>query len=122
MLRQGHVFTVAQFVGRDEADIEDLFHPDLYAKILNGAFDLDGTKTITAEALVGENAGGTERLVKKAEVIVNRTLPPDAPEMSHYVPALWLIRNQGLLDGDSPEVTATLDRFEQLFAAFNNLL
>ena len=82
---------------------------------------LEGVKAITPEALIAENAG-TDRLVRKAELIVNRVRPAEDGEMSHYAPALWLIGNQSVLEGDAPEVAETLDHFEKVCAAFNALL
>lgn len=119
LLRKGHVFTVADFLKTAEADIEDLFHPDLYARMLNGTYGWDGERAATGDRL--RAIEGT-RLVQKAERLVNSTLPPDDGEMSHYAPALWLIKHPEVLEGDSPEVQETLGNFERVFEAFNELL
>jgi predicted ATPase len=119
LLRKGHVFTVAEFLGTAEADIEDLFHPDLYAQMVNGAYALEGERALTGDQL--RTAEGT-RLVQKAERLVNAVLPPDEKEMSHYAPALWLIQHPGALADDLPEVMETLNNFEKVFEAFNRLI
>lgn len=119
LLRKGHVFTVGDFLGAIEADIEDLFHPDLYAQMLNGTYALEGAEALTGDRL--KAADGT-RLVQKAESLVNNTLPPGKDGMSHYAPALWLIQHPEILVDDRPEVLETLTNFEKVFDAFNQLL
>ncbi|RVJ39942.1 hypothetical protein [Sinorhizobium meliloti] len=49
--------------GRPEADIEDIFEPELFAAILNGTYDLNGGSELSADKLK-EAVGSTERLVK----------------------------------------------------------
>lgn len=119
LLRKDHVFTVADFLGTAEADIEDLFHPDLYARMLNGTYGLEGEKAISGSRL--QAAEGT-RLVQKAERLVNGLLPLGEAAMSHYAPALWLIQHPETLENDAQEVLGTLANFEKVFAAFNRLL
>lgn len=119
LLRKGHVFTVADFVGASEADIEDLFHADLYARMLNGAYAFEGERAVTGDRL--RAAEGT-RLVQKAERLVNGMLPPADGGMRHYAPALWLIQHPEALADDAPEVLETVGNFEKVFEAFNRLL
>jgi hypothetical protein len=119
LLRQGHVFTVADFLGTAEADIEDLFHTDLYARLVNGVYGLTGEKAVSGEQL---RAAPGARLVQKAEQLVNGRLPPGEAAMSHYAPALWLIQHPETLANDALEVLETLANFEKVFAAFNRLI
>lgn len=119
LLRKGHVFTVADFIGAVEADIEDLFNADLYARMLNGTYAFEGERVVTGDRL--RAAEGT-RLVQKAERLVNGMLPPADGEMRHYAPALWLIQHPEVLAEDTPEVLETVGNFEKVFEAFNRLL
>lgn len=119
ILRKGHVFTVADFLSTTEADIEDLFHPDLYALMVNGAYGLRGEKALTGDRL--RAAEGT-RLVQKAERLVNALLPPEEAAMSHYAPALWLIQHPEVLANNGSDVEETMTNFEKVFEAFNLLL
>ncbi|HVB59009.1 MAG TPA: AAA family ATPase [Candidatus Acidoferrales bacterium] len=121
LLKAGHVMTVADFCGRKEADIEDMFDPDLFAAILNGTYELTGNNKMTGKRLLGAD-GVSERLVKKAEKTINAVLPAEAPEFSHFAPASWLIQHPETLRSDGDGITATLERFEKLFAALNGLL
>jgi hypothetical protein len=61
------------------------------------------------------------RIVKQVEAAC-RLLPADVPEFGHYVPAEWLMRNPVALDGEAPEVKASLARFQTVFEAINQLL
>lgn len=119
ILKAGHFFTIADFVDQQEADVEDIFAPELFAKILNGAYKPPVGKEISKDILMA--AGETERIVKKAEALF-RLMPPEVPEFDHFAPARWLLENTEILDADSPEIQATLDRAEVVFNKFNGLL
>ncbi len=119
ILKAGRFFTAADFVGQQEADVEDIFDPELFAAILNGAYSPPAGKEVEKDALLA--ASGTERIVKKAEALF-KLMPPEVPEFDHFGPARWLLEKPQILDGDSAAVTATLDRAEKVFQAFNALL
>jgi energy-coupling factor transporter ATP-binding protein EcfA2 len=114
------LLTFATVLGVDEADIENVLSPALYAKILNQAYNLVGGNELTAQKLLDADQN-TTRLVKKAEAYF-RLLPPGTPEFDHFTPADWLFRRPELLDGDAPEVAETLARAEKVLAALNKLL
>lgn len=120
VLQAGHFYTMADFLGRPEADIEDIFEPELFATILNGAYDLDGGHKLSAEKLK-KSAGTTERLVKQAEAAF-AVMSSDVPEFDHFTPAAWLIRNPKTLDAKTGLVPKTLDRAQAIFDAYNKLL
>lgn len=110
--------TVAELLGQDEADIEDLMHPALFCRIINGAYGLEGEHVITAEKLA--EAEGVPRQVKQAEAYF-QLLPDEIPEYSHYRPADWLIRNPDVLHGDGAGIAETLERAERVFAVYNKM-
>lgn len=118
ILKAGRVLSIADFTGKDESDVEDLFDESLYLTMVNSAFDLTGSTAIDDAKL--QSAGGV-RLVKRVEAVF-RLLPPDAPEFDHYTPAAWLQRHPEIIEGDSPDALATLDRAEVMFAAINAFL
>lgn len=120
LLKAGHFYSIADFVGRAEADIEDLFEPSLFVSILNAAYSLSDDLSLTVERLDHADAS-TDRLVKKAEAAFN-VLPESVPIFDHFTPAGWLIRNPKHLDGKSAPIAKTLDRAEKVFATFNVLL
>ncbi|MBP2312619.1 ATP-dependent nuclease [Azospirillum soli] len=121
ILQEGHVFTVADFCNKPEADIEDMFEPGLFAQIVNGAYGLAGDAALTTDKLAAAQVG-TDRLVKKVEHLVNAVLPPEAKAFSHFPPSNWLIQNPSALKVESVDVLATLDRFEVMFTRLNSLL
>lgn len=120
VLRSGSVLTVAEFVGRSEADTEDLLAPVLLVKVLNESYGLEGKQRLTVEKL--ETADKTTpRLIKKAEAYF-RMLPDSVPLLDHYTPAAWLFENLRVLGGSDLAVKETLARAEKLFAAVNTLI
>jgi hypothetical protein len=80
ILRAGWAFSVADFVGQDEADIEDLFDPKLFVEIINTAFALKGKKKLDVTKLEAADSS-TKRIVKKAEAAF-RTMSQDTPNLT----------------------------------------
>jgi energy-coupling factor transporter ATP-binding protein EcfA2 len=120
ILKRGRIFTIADFTGKPESDIEDLFEPGLFASILNSAFELPEQYRLSAQSL--ENADmNTGRLVKKAEAAFN-VMPAEIPIYDHYSPASWLLANPQVLAVPDAGLEKTLDRAEALFKALNALL
>ena len=120
VLQAGHFYTVADFLNRPEADIEDIFEPQLFANILNATYKLEGIDGLTDDKLKSA-ASGTERLVKQAEAAF-AVMPAAFPEYDHFTPAAWLIRNLKILEAKTSIVLKTLDRAQAIFDAYNRLL
>lgn len=119
ILKAGHFFTAADFVNRQEADVEDLLDPTLFVAILNGAYSPPPEKVVTVEAL--EAAMQSDRIVKKAEALF-KLMPADVADFDHFTPARWLLANSAVLDAETPAVNDTLNRAEGVFREFNALL
>jgi hypothetical protein len=113
LLDHERIILATDVAGKDEADIEDFFEPELFVEIVNKAYGLSGKHELTVEKLMDADQN-TGRLVKKAEAYF-RLLPDGEPDYSHYDPALYLLQNPNLLDGKSQGQTKTLDRFEDAF-------
>jgi hypothetical protein len=120
LLKAGHVYAVADFCDQEEANIEDLFTPDLFVALVNSAYNLPNPYKLTPEKLEAADPS-TRRKVKKAEAYF-RLLPDGLPAFSHYTPAYWLIQNPKFLSAKTKAVTETLERFAEIFATFNDLL
>ena len=118
ILEKGHVYTIGDFCDQDEADIEDLFSAELFAEIVNAAYDLPAKHKLTKMKLEGANKN-TERNVIQAAAYFN-LLPDTIPIFDHFTPSSWLIQNPATLTGD--DAKETLDRFEKVFETFNGLL
>lgn len=119
ILKAGHFYTCADFANQAEADIEDLLDTDLFVEILNGAYKPPAPNVITKAALMAANS--TPRIVKKAEALF-KLMPPSVEEFDHFGPSRWLLENPSVLDADTPGINTTLERFEAVFKAFNDLL
>jgi predicted ATP-dependent endonuclease of OLD family len=120
LLKAGHVHTVAEFCNQDEADVEDVLHPELFVAIINGVYSLAGAHQLTVAKLEAADAT-TPRRVKKAEAYF-RMLPGTIPTFDHFTPAMWLLQHPELLAGGDATVTETLDRFQAVFDTFNTSL
>ena len=119
VLAADRLHTIAELLDQAEADIEDIMHPDFFCAIINQTYDLKGEHQLDAAKLAAAEA--TPRQVKQAEAHF-RVLPEEIPEYSHYRPADWLIRNSTVLDGDTTEVTETLEKAEKVIAVYNAML
>lgn len=119
ILKAGALHTVAEFVDAEEADVEDLFEPELFVDMLNGAYQPPTSHTVTVTSLA--EADSTVRIVKRAEALF-RVMPVGVEDFSHFGPARWLLDNPAILDDTSAAVVATLERAEKLFRTFNTLL
>ena len=112
LLSKSRVFTYADFVSKKEADVEDMFEPEFYLKLLNSEF---GT-------LVAVDDLGTPRprILRRVEKYLERNPLPNGAVFNHYRPARYFSANLGLLEGEVSE--ATLQRFDEVFAALNKLV
>lgn len=120
ILKSGQVYTVADFTGKSESDIEDIFHAEVYSEILNNAYSLTGNDIVDAEKLAASTPQ-SDRIVKQAENVF-KVMSADVSEFDHFTPSNWLIKNPGVLEEDSEEVNSTLDVAESVFKTINSLL
>lgn len=120
ILRSGRVFTISDFSGKEESDIEDLFEPEVFISIINSAYELPDANKLTTKALDDADKS-TARLVKKAEAAF-KVMPETIPTFDHFTPSAWLIRNTSALDGSKKPIELTLARAEKLFESLNATL
>lgn len=120
VLKSGAVLTAAEFTGKDEADTEDLFDPEIFLDIVNRAYSLTGKKRLTLEKL-NDVQESSNRVVKKVEAYF-RVLPESIPMYDHFTPASLLSREPEILRGDGAGVLNTLDVAEAVFSAINRML
>jgi predicted ATPase len=104
LLESKRLIPLTDITGTAEADIEDLFDPGWYGKLVQAA----GIGRVAKNKL---NGGG--RIVKQIEAAIGQ-------RYDHYQPASQLLRNAGGLLDEIDE--ATRDRFQQLFDRLNGLL
>ena len=112
LLKQRKVLTYAEYVEGQEADIEDMFGPELYLQLVNGAFG----SSISLADLSGEHP----RILPRLERYLKENPLPDNTTFNHYRPARYLVENIGSLESNLDE--AVLGRFQEAFDALNKLL
>jgi energy-coupling factor transporter ATP-binding protein EcfA2 len=120
ILEGGRLLTFASLLAIEEGDVEDVFSPELFADIVNQAFDLPLDHQANAETLTAADES-TTRMVKKAEAFF-RVMPPELPLFDHFTPAAWMFQHLDILDSTDEKVTSTLSRAEKVIAALNKLL
>lgn len=120
ILNAAQLFTASDFTGKDESDIEDLLHADIYIEILNSTYNLSGKNTVTEKKL-NEALTTTVRIVKKAEAYFN-LLPESVQALDHFQPSRWLIENIAYLKQDKESIKSSLNMFESIFNKFNKFV
>ena len=103
LLDKQHLVPLTDITGTAEADIEDLFDPQWYFRLLNAS----GVGTVNATQLTGG------RIVKQIETAFGH-------QYDHFQPASYLMRTPGTLLDDVDEPTR--ERFSELFRRLNALL
>ena len=114
MLSGNRVFHCATFVDQQEADTEDMLGRELYAEIVNGAYDLKKKKRFKPEE------GDTGPVVKAVEKHF-RTVAIEGPEFDHLTPAVYLAEHESDFS-DETSVVDAVSRFEKFFTKVNALL
>ena len=112
LLQQENVLTYANFAFGEEADIEDMFNPKLYLKLVNHVFDMNLT--------LNDLSKGHPRIIKRIESHLEDNPPPNGAKFSHQRPARYFSENIGTLQNDLTEIE--LDRFRKAFERLNALL
>ena len=120
LLQNERITLATDIAGKEEADIEDFFEPELFVELVNKTYGLSGKHALTVKKLL-EADQGTERLVKKAEAYF-RVLPDTYPEYCHYDPALYLLQNPDILEGLDEARSKTLARFEDAFTRIDKFI
>ena len=112
LLRRKKIRTYAEFVQKEEADIEDLFEPKFYLELVNGEFG----SSIGTEHLKDDHP----RILRRIERYLKKKPLPDGANFNHYRPARYLSQK---IDSLSDRIDAeTLNRFRQVFEVLNGLL
>lgn len=112
LLKKKQVLTYADFIGNDEADVEDMFTSEFYLQLVNGEFE--------TSLSTNDLSTGSPRILRRLEShFEDNPLPKDA-NFNHYRPALYFSRNLDKLESSLTE--SELDRFQNAFDALNKLL
>lgn len=112
LLQQKKVLTFADFTTLAEADIEDVFNPDFYLKLVNAEY---GTEI----ELNDLPQGGTRILGRVEHHLKDHSFANDA-KFNHYRPARYFTENAGTLESELDDIT--IDGFRKIFNRLNSLL
>ncbi len=112
LLEKKQVLTYADFVQNEEADVEDMFNPGFYLKLVNGEFG----SSIT----VGNLPEGPHRVLIRLEKYLENNPLPKGATFNHYRPARHFTENIGAFASELTE--PQLDHFRQAFTTLNALL
>ena len=112
LLKQQQVLTYADFVEGNEADVEDMFDPEFYLKLVNSEFGISLT--------VDDLPEGTPRIVRRIEQYFENNPIPNGAQFNHYRPARYFSGNIESLESELTE--EKLNRFQQVFTDLNKLL
>ncbi|MEH0822176.1 MULTISPECIES: AAA family ATPase [unclassified Micromonospora] len=104
LLPKEHLIPLTDITGTSEADIEDLFKPDWYLKLL---------KESKVGIVAKSKLSGGGRIVKQVEIALGN-------RFDHYQPASYLMRSVTTLRTEIDD--DVIERFSQLFARINGLL
>lgn len=112
LLSKKKVLTYADFVRSEEADIEDMFDPEFYLRLVNNEY---GTSIG-----VGDLPKGTPRIAVLLQAYFEENPLPKGVKYNHYRPARYFAENIGSLEKDLTD--SVLDRFRKAFETLNALL
>ncbi len=115
LLGRSALVQVTEVTGTKAADIEDIFMPGFYLKLVNGAYRDALAKPLTLDML----PVGGPRIVKRIEAYFDQN-GIDGGRFNHYLPAEYFMKEQVSLLGEVD--TATVERAERLFNRVNSLL
>ena len=112
LLEKNKVLTYDRFAAGDEADIEDMFDPEFYLKLVNGEFGSSLT--------VNDLPNGPPRILRRLEQYFESNPLPNGAHFNHYRPARYFSENINSLESELTK--QQLDRFREAFKALNSLL
>lgn len=115
IVSEGHVITYGEALGAQEADVEDMFPPDLYIELVNRAYAAE----LTSELNVQDLNDNVPRMAARLSAYFEDH-PLRGAKFSHYPPARVLVDN---LAEYAPRLEdVALERFATLFESLNALL
>ena len=112
LLKKKNVLTFADYIGGKEADIEDMFAPEFYLKLVNRSFG--------ASIALTDLPDNHPRILRRLEQYLTTSPLPDNATFNHYRPARYFAENIGSLTAELSD--SELDRFQQAFDTLNALL
>ncbi len=114
LLKKNHLLTFAEFTGKPEADIEDMFDESFYLQLVNDEF----ASSLSAKLMPGDLKSRAPRILVRLEEYFSANPLLGSTKFNHYRPARHLAEIISTVSIPG----AALDRFEAAFKAANALL
>ena len=103
LLSRNHVLTFADFTSKTEADIEDMFEPDFYLKLVNEEYSKQLSNPIALTALNFHNP----RILLALEAFLAKN-PMKTGTFNHFRPARYLTEHIVALTSELSATTLDL--------------
>ncbi len=114
LLEKSHVLTYAEFTGKKESDVEDMFSEDFYLELLNQEFSGALPNRVRTDSL----KYNSPRIVVRLDEYFNQNPMKQGLTFNHYRPARFFAEK--VSNFTVPD--EALDRFEMAFKRINGLL
>lgn len=115
LLKKNYVLTFADFTGKAEADIEDMFDTAFYLQLVNKEFG-----SVLQQPIAEADLNNLPRIITRLDTYFSAHPLKKSTSFSHYRPARYLVEHSGILKASISQ--ATLDRFDDAFKKLNALL
>jgi predicted ATP-dependent endonuclease of OLD family len=115
LLSRNCLIKVSEITGTKAADIEDIFNPKFYIKLVNLTYNGKLSSEIPQEI----ESNGNPRIVKRINAYIKEQNITGGP-YNHYDPALYLLSNQEKLIKEIDD--DTIGRAKELFEKINKLI
>jgi hypothetical protein len=116
LLKKQNVNTYADFLGREEADLEDMFGDEFYLGLVNEEYKDNLQNQITLDNIKN---GHPRLLVRLSDYLANNQMK-NGVTFNHYRPARYFVDHIKELENEIPE--SAINNFEKIFITLNNLL
>lgn len=116
LLKRQNVNTYADFLGREEADLEDLFGDEFYLRLVNREYKDSLQIPVTVELI----KNGHSRLLVRLSKYFDANPMNGNVAFNHYRPARYFANHIEELEEEIPD--STIDIFEKIFIHLNTIL
>jgi predicted ATP-dependent endonuclease of OLD family len=116
LIKKTNVKTFADYNNNQESDIEDLFEPSLYIKMVNAEYKKDLQKPIDIKNLNTK----IPRIIVQIEDYLKANPLKNGLQFNHYRPARFFVEQIQALESEIS--AASIDVFEAIFKDLNSLL
>jgi len=115
LIKKTNVKTFADFNNNQESDIEDLFEPSFYIKLMNAEYKKDLQKPIDIKSLNTK----IPRIIVQIDEFLKSNPLKNGLQFNHYRPARYFVEQIHTYEN---ELDSTLNTFELIFKELNSII